>query len=157
PKGRRVADADTFDLVRPCGRTEQHRRFGRLDSDNPHARLVPLEHGRDAARRSGRTDAMNEGTDLTPRLAPDLLTEPEVTRDAVLVLELVGPIGVRLLAQPTSGLDHVEDELLRREAALARYEREICTERRHLIQLLGAERVGADDVEAISLGGADER
>ena len=88
-------------------------------------------------------DAVNEGVDLALRLAPDLLAQRVVAGDAVLVVELVGPVGVRLPAQLAGGLDHVQDQLLGGEAALARDERQLRAERRHVVQLLLAERVGA--------------
>src|SRR5918992_1508042 len=45
----------------------------------------------------------------------------------------------------------------REEAALPRDEREPRAERRHLVQLVAAERVGADDVDGVALRGADQR
>jgi hypothetical protein len=100
---------------------------------------------------------VNEGVDLSVRLAPDLLAQRVVARDAVVIVELIGPVGVRLLAQLASGLDHVQDQLLGGEASLARDQRELRPERRHLIQLLRAEGIGRHDVDTVAPGGADER
>ena len=118
---------------------------------------MPLEHGRDAARGSRGSDGVDEGVDLPLRLTPDLFPERTVAGDAVPVVELIRPVRVRLLAQPASGFDHVQDQLLRGEASLAADERELGAERSHLIQLLRAERIGADDLQTVASGGADQR
>jgi len=100
---------------------------------------------------------VNEGIDLSFGLTPDLLAQRVIARDAVPVLELVGPVGVRLLAQPAGGLDHVQDQSLGGAASLARDESQLRTQRRHVIPLLGAERIGGDDPETVAFGGADQR
>jgi hypothetical protein len=84
--------------------------------DDLDTRIVSLEHGGDPKQRSRRTHAVNEGVDLAVRLTPDLLAQRVVARDAVTVVELVGPVSVRLLA----------------------------------------ERIGADDLDPITFGGADQ-
>ena len=66
---------------------------------------------------------MNESVYLSVCLAPDLLTQRVVASDAVMVVELIGPVGVGLLAQPTGGLDHVEDQFPGGEASFAGHER----------------------------------
>ncbi len=129
----------------------------RVDDDNLDVRIVSLQHGGDPSRRSRRTHAVNEGVDLSLRLTPDPLAQRVVTRDAVMVVELVGPVSVRLLAQLTGGLDHVQDEFLGGATSLTSDERELGTQRRHLIQLLLAERIGGDDLETIAFDGADQR
>jgi hypothetical protein len=52
-----------------------------------------------------------------------------------MVVELVGPAGMRLLAQLTGGLDHVQDRFLSGEASLAWDERQLRAHRRHGIPL----------------------
>jgi hypothetical protein len=100
---------------------------------------------------------VNEGVDLAIRLAPDLFTQRVVARDAVVVVELVGPICMRLSAQPPGDLDHVQDQLPRGAASLAGDERQLGTQRRHVIPFLLAERIGADDPDTVALDGADQR
>src|SRR5687768_140973 len=99
---------------------------------------------------------MHEGVNLSIRLPPDLLAQREVAPDAVTVVELVGPVGVRLSAQATSGFDHVEDELAGGETSLTGDQRQLRAEGRHVVQLLPAERIGTDDPDAVALGGADQ-
>ena len=101
-------------------------------------------------------DGVNEGVDFPVRLTPDLLAQRVIARDAVVVIELVRPAGVRLPAQLAGGLDHVQDQFPGGPASLARHERQLRSQRRHVIQLLPAERVGGDDADAVAPGGADQ-
>jgi hypothetical protein len=73
-----------------------------------------------------------------------------------MVVELVGPVGVGLLAQLTRGLDHVQDQFLGGKTPFASDERQLRTQRRHVVQLLLAERIRADDFYPIAFGGADQ-
>jgi hypothetical protein len=78
-----------------------------------------------------------------------------VASDAVLVVELVGPVAVRLPAQFSSGLYHVQYQLLGGKAALARDKCELGAEGLHVVQLLTAERVRRDDPDTVALGRTD--
>jgi hypothetical protein len=64
-----------------------------------------------------------------------------VAGDAVGVVELISPVGAWLSAELLGFLDHALDEGLRDQPALARDEGEFRAERRHLGQLVLAERV----------------
>ncbi len=119
--------------------------------------LVPLQHGGDPARRSRGAHAVHEGVDSSPGLAPDLFAQRVIARDAVLVVELVGPVGAGLAAQLTGGLDHVQDQFPGGAAPLARHQRQLRTQRRHVIPLLLAEGIRGDDPDTVALGGADQR
>src|SRR6185503_2315189 len=108
-------------------------------------------------QRRARAHALHERRHLALRLDPDLLAERVVARDAVVVLELVGPVRARLAREHARALDHVENELLRRLTAFARNERQLGAEGGHLVELLAAESVGGDDPDPVTTGGADER
>jgi len=73
-----------------------------------------------------------------------------------MVVELIGPVGVRLLTQLTGCLDHVQDQLLGGESSFAFNESQLCTQRCHVIQLLLAESIGADDLKRIAFGDTDQ-
>ncbi len=156
PEWRSEANPDSLDLVRTCRTSQQYRGFRGFDGDDPDTRFISLQSGGDSARGSRRADAMDEGVDLSLRLDPDLLAQRVVARDAVLVMELVRPVGVRLPAQLTGGLDHVQDQFPGGRASLALDERQLRAQRRHVIQFLLAERIGGDDLQAVALCGADQ-
>ncbi|HTT65045.1 MAG TPA: hypothetical protein VMG35_24510 [Bryobacteraceae bacterium] len=123
----------------------QDGRLGRLDRHDPDTRFVPLQHRGDPAQRGRRPDAVHESVDFALRLTPDLLSERVVALDAVVIVELVGPVSVRLFAQLTGGLDHVLDQFSGGEASFAWDERQFGAKRCHVIPFLLAECVGADD------------
>ncbi len=117
---------------------------------------MTLQHGRHAARRCPGADRLNECVHRPVRLSPNLLAERIVAGDAVHIAELVRHEGFGFAAQLICGGDHVEDQLLRSQAALAGDKRQIRAECRHVIQLLAAECVGGHDPDAVALGGADQ-
>ncbi len=57
---------------------------------------------------------------------------------------------VRLLAQLTRCLDHVQDQLFGGKSSLAWDQSELRAERCHVIQLLLTKRIRADDVNAVT-------
>jgi hypothetical protein len=156
PKRRNVADPDALDLVRPRLTPRQHRRFGGFHRDDLDLGCVPLQDGGHAADGGGRPHTVHERRQSPAGLAPDLLPERVIAGDGVVIVQLVRPVGVGLTAQGPRRLDHVEDQLLRRTPALAWHERELRPVCRHLVQLLPAERVGADDPDAVAPGGAHQ-
>jgi hypothetical protein len=72
---------------------------------------------------------------------PDLFAQREIPSDAVKIVELVDPIGVRFLAQPACGLNHLKDEVLSGAASLAWYEHQVRTQCPHMIPLFLAKGV----------------
>ena len=133
------------------------RRIFRLDRDDADVRLAAAQGLGNAAHAGGGSRALHERIDPAARLGPDLLRHRVIGGELIGVVELVGPEGARSLGDLARGFDHVAGQRRVHAAAGAGDDGQLGAERRHVIALLGAERVGRDDAERIAARGANER
>src|SRR5262249_14144414 len=112
----------------------EDRGFCGLDRRDVDPRRVPLERGRHPARRRRGADAVDERIHAAAGLGPDLLAEGAVAGDAIDVLQLIREPRAGRRGEGARGVDHVEDQLLRGQAALAGHEGQLGAERRHVVR-----------------------
>jgi hypothetical protein len=102
------------------------------------------------SRRTGRR--RRSGRPSGPRFLRPGGNSRQLRRDA----ELVDPIGVGLLADAASSFDHVEEHLFGRATTCVGHQGELRAVGHHVVEFFLAEGAGADDVNVVSLGRADQ-
>ena len=149
---RDEAGADALDLVRARAAARQHRRGGRLDGDDPAARVALLQEAPRAGQRAAGADAGDEAVDALLHRRPDLRPGGAVVGLGVGgVGELVGQPDVVVARERLRGGDrlvHAAERL--RDVHLGAVEPQQPL-------ALAAHALRQREDQVVALGGADER